>query len=503
MQTNTYFLSALAPQLTQRWAGRVLVEAYTQSADELVLDFNRGAMIVHLGEPRGLELRETHARARRNAFDLFASLVGKAFERAEPVPNDRSLILHFEGGQALLVKFHGARSNAIRYEDQQAVELFRRSLEGDLSVALSDYDRTADFAQEAWTGKPYATFGSLARHYAQAQGIDQMAKDDQWRLWMGIRERLEQPRFWLVHMGGEPKLSLLPVGDIIEKHDDPLSALDAYWPRVWQEVFFEKEKAALVRERERALTKHHAALGKVQTRLAHWGEGLTYREQADLLMANLHAIPSGANQATVSDFYHEGKSVTLTWKEGVSAQVQAQKLYQKARQQGKEKEVLEQAIESHQTALARLAEELEVLQAANTKKELARFQKEEKAKAVVEEAPYHLHDFQGYQILVGRNSKANDKLTFGVAKKDDLWLHARGFSGSHVVIRRKGKEGVPASVKEQAARLAAFHSKGKREGTCPVICTERKFVRKPKGASAGAVLVDREEVILVPPEPFS
>ena len=102
-------------------------------------------------------------------------------------------------------------------------------------------------------------------------------------------------------------------------------------------------------------------------------------------------------------------------------------------------------------------------------------------------------------ILVGKNSKNNDLLTLKHAAKNDIWLHARGMAGSHVVIKTKAGQTLPNSVLEYAASLAAHFSKGKTDSLCPVIYTEKKYVRKIKGAPTGQVVVDKENTILVEP----
>ncbi|MEZ5305755.1 MAG: NFACT RNA binding domain-containing protein [Pyrinomonadaceae bacterium] len=105
----------------------------------------------------------------------------------------------------------------------------------------------------------------------------------------------------------------------------------------------------------------------------------------------------------------------------------------------------------------------------------------------------------GYQILVGKKSKDNDYLTFRIARSLDIWLHAADYPGSHVVIRRKGKEEVPQNIIEIAARLAAFYSKAKNEGKAAVRFAQRKFVSKPKGAAPGLVSISTSKTIMVNP----
>ena len=102
-------------------------------------------------------------------------------------------------------------------------------------------------------------------------------------------------------------------------------------------------------------------------------------------------------------------------------------------------------------------------------------------------------------MFVGKNAKSNDILTQKIATKNDLWLHARDVSGSHVVIRDRLGNSFPASVIEKVAALAAWFSKRKTDSLCPVIFTPKKFVRKIKGAPAGQVVVEKEDVIMVVP----
>ena len=108
--------------------------------------------------------------------------------------------------------------------------------------------------------------------------------------------------------------------------------------------------------------------------------------------------------------------------------------------------------------------------------------------------------FQEFDIYIGKSSENNDELTQRFAKKDDMWLHARGVAGSHVVIKKKPGLDFPKELISYAASLAAYYSKAKGSGLVPVIYTPKKFVRKPKGANVGQVVVEKEEVILVEPK---
>ena len=119
------------------------------------------------------------------------------------------------------------------------------------------------------------------------------------------------------------------------------------------------------------------------------------------------------------------------------------------------------------------------------------------------EAPFHLVEYMGYEILIGKNAVKNELLTFNIAKKEDIFLHAKDVPGSHVIIKKRSNQNVPISVVEKAGSFAAYNSKSKSESLSRVLYTPKKYVRKAKGTAKGMVIVEREKVILVKPTKFS
>ena len=103
----------------------------------------------------------------------------------------------------------------------------------------------------------------------------------------------------------------------------------------------------------------------------------------------------------------------------------------------------------------------------------------------------------GMQILVGKTAKENDHLTFKVARPDDLWMHARGTPGSHVVVRLGKGATVPPETLKDAATLTLWFSDLRKSGKGEVIYTLRKFVKKSKGFKPGTVMVEREKSIWI------
>ncbi|MEO5988993.1 MAG: NFACT RNA binding domain-containing protein [Candidatus Eisenbacteria bacterium] len=114
--------------------------------------------------------------------------------------------------------------------------------------------------------------------------------------------------------------------------------------------------------------------------------------------------------------------------------------------------------------------------------------------------PWRYRTQEGWDVLIGRSSDGNDHLTLHMARPEDYWFHAHGCPGSHVVLRRgKGPNEPSKSTLEEVAAWAAFHSKARSAGKVPVNYTQKKYVRKPRGAKAGLVYIERERTVMVRP----
>ena len=106
-------------------------------------------------------------------------------------------------------------------------------------------------------------------------------------------------------------------------------------------------------------------------------------------------------------------------------------------------------------------------------------------------------EFAGFTILVGKNNVGNDRIAKELAAPGDLWLHAQGIPGSHVLIKVKPTDETPPDVIEEAARLAVLHSKAKGSSNVPVFLAEARHVSKFKGARPGLVRIARYRTINV------
>ena len=108
-------------------------------------------------------------------------------------------------------------------------------------------------------------------------------------------------------------------------------------------------------------------------------------------------------------------------------------------------------------------------------------------KVKITSKPFHYISSDGFHMYVGKNNYQNEELTFKFANGGDWWFHAKGMPGSHVIVKTNGEE-LPDSTFEEAARLAAFYSKGKGQEKVEIDYVERKHVKKPNGSKPGFVV---------------
>ena len=204
----------------------------------------------------------------------------------------------------------------------------------------------------------------------------------------------------------------------------------------------------------------------------------------------------------------DGEEVVLTLDPSKSPQDNAQALYQEATRKERAQDKLPSLLAGAESLVRRLEALAQGLKEGTTSPEaIARELPGEKRAPGLEgkqerRLPYRRYKSSGgLEIRVGRGSRDNDTLTFRHSHPEDVWLHARGRSGAHVILRWRKEGNPPQRDLAEAATLAALHSGSRTSGTVPVDWTRRKYVRKPRRAPPGTVLPDRVQTLFVVPDP--
>ena len=262
-------------------------------------------------------------------------------------------------------------------------------------------------------------------------------------------------------------------------------------------------------ERLRALKK---TLKKEQRLIEAWRSDLTkaaayhaYARYGELIKANLGTITKGIDHIEVTDYFDDALPIiTIPLDPMKSPQGNMDDYFRKHRKYLAAERELKPRIERAELGLGRLRQELQDIEQGTwtppaTTSSHSNMAPRAKARPVDQpRGPFRrFTSTDGLPIFVGRNARENDELTFGLAKSDDLWLHARGTPGSHVVVRlEKGADPPPETLRD-AATLALLYSDLKKSGKGEVIYTKRKWVKKAKGQAAGAVIVTQEKSVHV------
>jgi predicted ribosome quality control (RQC) complex YloA/Tae2 family protein len=514
VHNNYYLFRQVCISLATRLKDSVISECFSQSKEELIIRFetHTGSFYIKvsvLSSFSYVAFPEEFHRARKNSVDLFPEIVGRRVKRVREFNNERCLAIELNDDYTLLFKMHGNRSNIIVFKNDSVYQLFKKNLKADTNLKLDSLDREIDWSYEAFLqyhDKPhqlYFTFGKVVREYLQHKHYDSMPVEQKWTLIQGVRSQLENPKFYIISLHGVPTLSLIPGEETLKHFADPLKALNEFSSTYAYHLAFTTEKRALLNELQERIKSGHNYILKNQGKLNEVRADSHFKVYADLIMANMHHIPTGAESVTVANFYDNNNHIEIPLKKDFTAQKNAEVYYRKAKNQAVEIEHLEKTIATKKKELDDLAKDLQLINTAEDIKSIRAIREHLGAyqpTAKSESLPYHEFEWLGYKIWVGKNAVSNDVLTQKYSYKEDLFLHAKDVPGSHVLIKHQAGKNFPKDVIEFAAQIAAYNSKRKNETLCPVIVTPKKFVRKRKGDRAGAVVIEREEVILVEPK---
>lgn len=502
----------------QQLAGKTFIEAFSQEKDEIILVFDTAVNDEALLDPFFIKatLRSNFAclsfpdsfdRARRNSVNLFTDFQKQKVDFVRVYLNERAIQISFEDGKKLVFKLFGNRSNLIALNSEgEATQLFNNKLPADKSITAASLDRNIDQSFEAFVQNNeryealFPTFGKLVNAYLANKFQHLNTAAEKWAIIQDTLNELSSPPYYLTKIELVPTLSLLPVGEIISEYSDPIEALNGSYLAYIRLSGIEKEKAEMLRVLRKRLTQTDNYLDNTFKKLVELEEATKNDEIGNIIMANLHIIPERTEKIELFDFYRD-QPIVVKLKKELTAQKNAEGYYRKSKNEKIELGRLNDSLSARETERQNLAKHLSAIEAIESLRELRSYIKTnglDQTKVVATPADlFKKVEFMGYTILIGRNAKNNDVLTKQFASKDDLWLHAKDVTGSHVVIKNQPGRNFPALVIERAAELAAFYSKRKNDSLCPVIYTPKKFVRKPKGLPEGAVVVDKENVLMV------
>jgi len=226
------------------------------------------------------------------------------------------------------------------------------------------------------------------------------------------------------------------------------------------------------------------------------------RQHGELLKVHLSSIRRGQGFLETIDW--EGHAVQIPLDPKLGPKSNLERLFRQAKKADRGLPRVEARIETASETLLFLETEasklenlsFEALEMRPLRQKQARHQSKKSSKVVSSEPGIRrFKTIDGYEVRVGKGAKDNDHLTLRIARGHDIWLHARGRTGAHVVLKLEKNADPTSEALLDACHLAAFYSDGRNEASLEILYTRAKYVKKIKGAAVGAVNVSKEKTI--------
>ncbi len=294
-----------------------------------------------------------------------------------------------------------------------------------------------------------------------------------------------------------------------ESGGSPSEEAEAFYQQVIEQRELTSLRSTLISTIKRALSKAERRVTAIFKDAASADRAEEYKTAGMLILANIEQLKMGMESALLPDY--EGKTMTVQLDPKLSPTRNADRYFKKYKKAKAGTAIIRQrlqAAEEEVTALKTLQADLEnahthgevvSIRSALADRGYVRENNKEKKRSEPPTPGFRTFTFHGWEILVGKGAVGNDYLTTKLARADDLWLHAEGMPGSHVVVKNPHNAEIPAEVLLKAATLAAYYSKGKLAGKVPVAYTCARFVKKPKGAKPGLVILTERKTIMAEP----
>ncbi len=525
MIKSYFYLYRLLLENKDELTGSSVAEIYTQEKDKLFLAIpNDELPFRHLiidANPNSASLliKKEHRKARKNFKDFVSDYLPSQINKVLICKNDRVIKFELENFE-IYFSVMGAKSNIYFLSTNELVSFRKVKIENPRNFLLSKTyvtvaprftfpQNTPAKIDELKTAFPFLN-KFILNEYSSRTFYDENNID--LNLLEKICNEILTGEITIGLNETDYSVKLFPTGwkifndyRTLETKSKLNEALLSYFANFYRYQKEKKLKKELLSLLDRELEKLSNKLNELQHRIEKGSNEELYRKYANLLSLNRQSLFKGMKEIALTDFT-TGEEVQIPLNEKLSPQQNIEKYYSKARDEKVNFAKSEELFNESKEKYSQLFELRQRLNDISDLKELELI-KSKLLKGKLKTGEQNKIKFRHflidgkYHLFVGRDSRDNDELTFRFAKQNDYWFHARGYAGSHTVLRNANpKEKIPKNILKVAASVAAFYSKGKTAGLVPVSYTFRKFVRKKKGMEPGKVLLQKEDTLIVKPE---
>ena len=298
----------------------------------------------------------------------------------------------------------------------------------------------------------------------------------------------------------------------VEFFDSINNVLDIFYSSKDNIERLTQKKASIFKVLNNSIDRCNKKITIYQDIMRESAERDKYKLFGELIISNIYCIPKNSEKVSLLNYYSsDNEYVEVPLDKNLLPQENAQKYFKKytksktayihASKQLKETYLELEYLESVSHNLENcknLSEIEEIREELILAGYLEAKRKNKNKKDTLKSTPLKYKSSDGLTIYVGKNNVQNDTLTLKTASSNDIWLHTKNIPGSHVIIRKQ-KGDIPKSTLEEAALLAAYHSKAKMSAQVEVDYTTVKNVKKPKGAKPGMVTYVNYKTVFVTP----
>ena len=307
----------------------------------------------------------------------------------------------------------------------------------------------------------------------------------------------------------ETSFSPVPFANrVVEPFASLSDLLDTYYKDKAERDRVKQQASELIRRVENELQKNRHKLKKQEKELLATDNAEEFRQKGELLTTFLHQVPNDQDTVTL-DNYYTNQPITIALDKALTPSQNAQRYFKRYQKLKEAVKYLTELIEETKATILYLESVETVLNQAGLE-EIAEIREEliqtgfirrrQREKIQKRKKPEQYLASDGKTIIyVGRNNLQNEELTFKMARKEELWFHAKDIPGSHVVI--SGNLDPSDEVKTDAAELAAYFSKGRLSNLVQVDMIEVKKLNKPTGGKPGFVTYTGQKTLRVTPDP--
>ncbi len=544
MLRNYFTLYHLARELHERLSGGYVFEVFSQRKNEIVIAFvtpEGGHLQVHVVAHRPelcIFTREGLNRKKRDTVALMPEISEKEVLSVSIDPGDRIIYMEIGDGSRLMLQLFGATTNVLLEREGRITPAFRkhsaaaaenetaeerkgpevlRTLEpiaNDPPLFVAEYLRTKGRSESEKLREMLPGFDRrLVRELLSRSGENPSPE----RLGNAFTDLFYEliapsPSVY-TDAGGSPGFTILGgAAKGAALFDTVLEALNAYSLETWKHLDTRRLASELLRQLQRKRKKIESERENFDPRELRQRAG-EYERYGHILIAGLGCTDREPESIVLDNVLDPSSPpVTVPLKPELNLQENAARWFIKA---SKTREKLHGAL-LRAAQVEKQREEIETLvplvEKLSSPTEVGSFYRTHRTvlkqlgllppekQSGGRQAPFRRIDIAPKAVLyVGKNARNNERLTFSFAKPRDIWLHARGASGSHCVLRGAAMHNLTEI--RRAAEIAAYHSSARNSELVPVMYCEKKHVRRSKKLPPGQVVVEKEKIILVKPLP--